>query len=121
MMDREGLGDLPTFDMESLSRKPMVMMDEQDEYGPVAGKVLEYIEDACDQLEYKGSMMFDEYLDRTGVLVLADHIYDKIKEMEKEDCIKKDRLLYQMVCTLLGGELYHRRCRYRRKCRMFSD
>ena len=46
-------------------------------------------------------MMFDEYLDRTGVLVLADHIYDKIKEMEKEDCIKKDRLLYQMVCTLL--------------------
>ena len=47
-MDREGLGDLPTFDMESLSRKPMVMMDEQDEddyqyitkmYGPVAGKV----------------------------------------------------------------------------------
>ena len=50
MMDREGLGDLPTFDMESLSRKPMVMMDEQDEddyqyitkmYGPVAGKVLE--------------------------------------------------------------------------------
>ena len=128
MMDREGLGDLPTFDMESLSRKPMVMMDEQDEddyqyitrmYGPVAGKVLEYIEDACDQLEYKGSMMFDEYLDRTGVLVLADHIYDKIKEMEKEDCIKKDRLLYQMVCTLLGGELYHRRCRYRRKCRIF--
>ncbi len=111
MMDREGLGDLPTFDMESLSRKPMVMMDEQDEddyqyitkmYGPVAGKVLEYIEDACDQLEYKGSMMFDEYLDRTGVLVLADHIYDKIKEMEKEDCIKKDRLLYQMVSHTAG-------------------
>lgn len=130
MMDREGLGDLPTFDMDTLSRKPMVMMDEQDEddyqyitrmYGPVAREVLEYIEDACDQLEYKGSMMFDQYMDRTGMLVLADHIYDKIKEKEKEDCIKKDRLLYQMVCTLLGGELYHRRCRYRRKRGMFSD
>lgn len=130
MMDREGLGDLPTFDMDTLSRKPMVMMDEQDEddyqyitrmYGSVAREVLEHIEDACDQLEYNGSMMFDQYMDRTGMLVLADHIYDKIKEKDKEDCIKKDRLLYQMVCTLLGGELYHRRCRYRRKRGMFSD
>ena len=119
MMDREGLGDLPTFDMESLSRKPMVMMDEQDEddyqyitkmYGPVAGKVLEYIEDACDQLEYKGSMMFDEYLDRTGVLVLADHIYDKIKEMEKEDSITADAVTGENAeCFLIKKHMYEDR------------
>lgn len=64
--------------------------------------------------------MFDEYMDRTMLLAMADKIYDKIDHQEKQDCQKKEQLLYQMILSLLGGEIYHRRCRYRRKRNMFK-
>ncbi len=63
--------------------------------------------------------MFDEYMDRTMLLAMVDKIYDKIDHQEKQDCQKKEQLLYQMILSLLGGEIYHRRCRYRRKRNMF--
>lgn len=64
--------------------------------------------------------MFDQYMDRTNVLTMADKVYDKVKYHEKDECMKKDSMLYQMILVLLGGEICHRRCRYRRKRRMFS-
>ena len=64
--------------------------------------------------------MFDEYMDRTMLLAMVDKIYDKIDHQEKQDCQKKEQLLYQMNLSLLGGEIYHRRCRYRRKQNMFK-
>lgn len=129
MAEREGLGDLPTFDMNILPGRMDVLCEEQEEndyqyitkmYSSAAREILEFIEDECDQLEYEGSMMFDEYMDRSSMMRMADKIYDKIKYHEKEDCPKKDRMLFQMVQVLLGGEMCHRRCRYRRKKRMFS-
>ena len=71
-------------------------------------------------MEYEGSRMFDEYMDRTMLLAMVDKIYDKIDHQEKQDCQKKEQLLYQMILSLLGGEIYHRRCRYRRKRNMFK-
>ena len=65
--------------------------------------------------------MFDEYMDRTMLLAMVDKIYDKIDHQEKQDCQKKEQLLYQMILSLLGGEIYHRRCRYRRKRNMASE
>lgn len=129
MAVREGLGDLPVFDYSILPGRQNVMQEEIEEddyqyitkmYPAVAREILELIEDSCDRLEYEGSMMFDQYMDRTSVLGMADKIYDKMKYREKEEGMKKDSMLYQMILVLLGGEMCHRRCRYRRKKRMFS-
>lgn len=128
MADREGLGDLPLFDTEVRSTRERMEQDRIQEedyqyiirmYSTLAREVLDLIEDVCDQMEYEGSRMFDEYVDRTMLLSLADQIYDKISDRDREDCQKNDRMLYQMVVVLLGGEIYHRRCRYRRKQDIF--
>lgn len=125
----KGLGDLPRFDMDEIPGKMEILQEEQDEkdyqyitkmYSTLSREILEFIEDACDRLEYEGSMMFDQYMDRVGVMSMVDKIYDKVKYHEKEDGPKKDRMLYQMILALLGGEMCHRRCRYRMKKRMFS-
>lgn len=130
MADREGLGNLPIFNMERrLPGQKEIRQEEREEddyqyiikmYSALAREILEFIEDFCDRLEYEGSMMFDQYIDRTNMFSLADQIYEKVKYHEKEDGDKKDRMLYQMILALLGGEICHRRCRYRRKRKMFS-
>lgn len=128
MADREGLGDLPLFDTEVRSTRERMEQDRIQEedyqyiirmYSTLAREILDLIEDVCDQMEYEGSRMFDEYVDRTMLLSLANQIYDKISDRDREDCQKNDRMLYQMVMALLGGEIYHRRCRYRRKQDIF--
>lgn len=41
-------------------------------------KIQELIEDSCDQLEYEGSIMFDEYPDRLQLCLLANRIYSQV-------------------------------------------
>ena len=41
-------------------------------------KIQELIEDTCDQLEYEGSIMFDEYPDRLQLALLANKIYNQV-------------------------------------------
>ena len=129
MADRDGLGDLPLFDTEVRPVREFVAQEQRQEddyqyitrmYSALARQILDLIEDICDQMEYEGSRMFDEYMDRTILLAMVDKIYDKIDHQEKQDCQKKEQLLYQMILSLLGGEIYHRRCRYRRKRNMFK-
>ena len=124
MADRDGLGDLPLFDTEVRPVREFVAQEQRQEddyqyitrmYSALARQILDLIEDICDQMEYEGSRMFDEYMDRTMLLAMVDKIYDKIDHQEKQDCQKKEQLLYQMILSLLGGEIYHRRCRYRKK------
>ena len=129
MADRDGLGDLPLFDTEVRPVREFVAQEQRQEddyqyitrmYSALARQILDLIEDICDQMEYEGSRMFDEYMDRTMLLDMVDKIYDKVDHQEKQDCQKKEQLLYQMLLSLLGGEIYHRRCRYRRKRNMFK-
>ena len=118
MADRDGLGDLPLFDTEVRPVREFVAQEQRQEddyqyitrmYSALARQILDLIEDICDQMEYEGSRMFDEYMDRTMLLTMVDKIYDKIDHQEKQDCQKKEQLLYQMILSLLGGEIYHRR------------
>jgi DNA topoisomerase IB len=129
MADRDGLGDLPSFNMNVLPGHNEIQLEESEEddyqyitkmYSSLAQEILEFIEDVCDRLEYDGSMMFDEYMDRTSVMAMADKVYEKVKYHEKENVSKKDSILYQMIMTLMGGDMCHRRNRYRRKKQMFS-
>lgn len=130
MADREGLGNLPLFDTEVRTSRELVAQDQRQEddyqyiirmYSALAREILDQIEDVCDQMEYDGSRMFDEYMDRTMILSMTDKIYDKMDYHEKENCPKQERLLHQMILVLIGGEVYHRRCRYRRKKNMFRS
>lgn len=118
MADRDGLGDLPLFDTEVRPVREFVAQEQRQEddyqyitrmYSALARQILDLIEDICDQMEYEGSRMFDEYMDRTMLLAMVDKIYDKIDHQEKQDCQKKEQLLYQMILSLLGGEIYHRK------------
>lgn len=130
MADREGLGNLPLFDTEVRTSRELVVQDQIQEddyqyiirmYSALAREILDQIEDVCDQMEYDGSRMFDEYMDRTMILSMTDKIYDKMNYQEKENCPKQECLLHQMILILIGGEVYHRRCRYRRKKNMFRS
>ncbi|MCX4315530.1 MAG: hypothetical protein OSJ52_02665 [Lachnospiraceae bacterium] len=41
-------------------------------------QIQELIEEACDKLEYEGSIMFDEYPDRLQLALMANKIYNQI-------------------------------------------
>ena len=92
MADRDGLGDLPLFDTEVRPVREFVAQEQRQEddyqyitrmYSALARQILDLIEDICDQMEYEGSRMFDEYMDRTMLLAMVDKIYDKIDHQEK--------------------------------------
>ena len=74
-----------------------------------ARAILPWIREACDQMEYEGSRMFDSRPDQTAVRRLGEEILEKGKEQGAE-------CSWQMVQVLLLEEMYRRRQR-RRRCR----
>ena len=52
----------------------------QELYPDIAKEILRYAEEACDELEYEGSMMYDEQPDKIQFRNIAGKIYDKMKE-----------------------------------------
>lgn len=107
-------------------------------YPMSAKKILPYVEDECDRMEYEGSMIYDEYPDRLLLYLMAGRIYDRMKEGEKQEIameLEKEQMKTQelvgkrktreqsvmdLVEILLFQEIVQRRCRYRRNCRHFS-
>lgn len=75
-------------------------------------RILEYVEDECDKMEYEGSLMFDEYPDRMMIELVMNRIYQQIQEEENQD----DKNLWGLIGVMLNNEMYRRRCRHRR-CR----
>ena len=53
-------------------------------YPDTAKRVLPYMEEECDRMEYDGSMMYDEYPDRLQLRLMCLRIYDK-EEKEEEN------------------------------------
>ena len=103
-------------------------------YPEVAKDVLSVVEDECDQMEYDGSVMYDEYPDKVMLERIKNRIYDKLQEkypVEEEDDRDQAMIMQQevrrrypphknwlgdMIEVLLYQEMHHRRCR-RRNCR----
>lgn len=92
-------------------------------------RILEYVEDECDKMEYEGSLMFDEFPDRLMLELVVDRIYEKTAEdagdMEAEQYRKEGQRphrteqndhLRSLIGVILNNEMYRRRCRHRR-CR----
>ena len=53
-------------------------------YPDMAKRIVPYVEEECDRMEYTGSIMYDEYPDRLQLRLLCRRIYNRIKETEKE-------------------------------------
>ena len=47
-------------------------------------RVLEYVEEECDKMEYEGSLMFDEYPDRFMLEQIVERIYQKMRNAENQ-------------------------------------
>ncbi len=120
----------------------------QQMYPADAKRMQKKVEEACDRLDYEGSMMYDEYPDRVSMLLMCDRI---VEEMRREDAEKQaaeearipsgnaeeesmqamhmdrpgppppppfDPGRRSLLEVLLYNEMYKRRCK-RRQCRRF--
>ena len=113
MADRDGLGDLPLFDTEVRPVREFVAQEQRQEddyqyitrmYSALARQILDLIEDICDQMEYEGSRMFDEYMDRTMLLAMVDKIYYKY-EGNTPEYIKKELKECADLVTFLDSKM----------------
>lgn len=105
-------------------------------YPEIARELMPLVEAECDKLEYEGSMMFDEYPDRTMISRMTAGIYDQVKERynppEGEDQDEtlamnvetrrrypaRQNWLGDLIDVLFLNEMFHRRRRrrnYRRR------
>lgn len=112
---------------------PLVYDDERRErmdfeymksmYPDAAKKLLPYIEDECDRMEFEGSMIYDEYPDRLQLTLIGKRLLENARkdkavlELEAGEKGGKDgNWLRDLIQVMLYQEVYKRRCDYR-KCR----
>ena len=91
------------YDDERIDRRDFEYM--KSLYPATAKRVLPYIEDECDRMEYDCSMIYDEYPDQLQLNMMGKRIYDKAKEKEKEP----GEWLRDLIQVMLYQELYNRR------------
>ena len=91
------------YDDESIDRRDFEYM--KSLYPATSKRVLQYIEDECDRMEYDCSMIYDEYPDQLQLNMMGKRIYDKAKEKEKEP----GEWLRDLIQVMLYQELYKRR------------
>lgn len=96
------------------------------------------VDDACDQLEYEGSFMFDEYPDKTTFDRIIHRIYGDVKDYNEIRCydealskvkVSANQLSYapcnncnmveDFIRILFLNEMHNRRRRYRSRRRWF--
>lgn len=83
-------------------------------YPATAKRILPYVEEECDRMEYDCSMMYDEYPDKLQLLLMGKRIYDKAEKEEENP----GEWLRDLVQVMLYQELYKRRSdrrKYNRK------
>ena len=96
-------------------------------YPGTAKRLIPYIEEECDRLEYTGSVMYDEYPDRLRLYRLAMDILDRVKREENSneesapdaDSPEKWQRIGDLIQILLFYEIYKRRHRDERFTHLF--
>ncbi len=79
-------------------------------YPDAAKRVLPYIEEMCDRLEYQCSMIYDEYPDRLQLQIMCKRICENVKKHEKFwlEC-EYPKEIEDLVEVMLYQELLRRR------------
>lgn len=67
-------------------------------YPKAARRIQQEVEEQCDKLEYEGSFMFDQYPDPVHLHVMADAIYESLKNIASEEAAISE--------MSLGGSCY---------------
>lgn len=97
-------------------------------YPNAAKKLLPYIEDECDRMEYEGSMMFDEYPDHLQLMLMgrriagkakAENIFSKAESAFQAEKDQEGNVFHDLIQVMLYQEIYKRRCDHRRYCREY--
>ena len=99
-------------------------------YPKTARSIQREIDNECDQMEYDGSMMFDEYPDKEYLDKIVDRVYTRIKQTEEEPQVEMNSLYFypprrnqnylrDIVSLLLLSEIFNRRRRHRSRKRWF--
>lgn len=89
-------------------------------YPDAAKKLLPYVEEECDRMEYQNSMMYDEYPDKLQLRMMCRRVHDNVKKNEwmlNEDGEAEG--LRDLLEVLVYEELMHRRRDSRRRHQKF--
>ena len=86
-------------------------------YPDTAKRVLPYMEEECDRMEYDGSMMYDEYPDKYMIYHLSCKIRESMEPEISTQAIRED-FLDELIQVMLCQEISRRRCR-RYRCRRY--
>ena len=78
-------------------------------YPDTAKRVLPYMEEECDRMEYDGSMMYDEYPDRLQLRLMCRRIYAKAEKEEENP----GAWLMDLIEVMTYQELCRRRVEHR--------
>lgn len=78
-------------------------------YPETAKRILPFVEEECDRMEYDGSMMFDEWPDRLQLRLMCRRIYDRAQGGEKNP----GEWLMDLVEIMAFQELCQRRSQHR--------
>ena len=84
-------------------------------YPDLPKRLLPYVEEECDRMEYENSMIYDQYPDRLQLRLMCRRVYDNVGKHEKE-LAEETR---DLIEVMLYQELYKRRCDKRRSRRRF--
>ena len=118
-------------------------------YPDTAKKILPYVEEECDRMEYENSMVYDQCPDKLQLRLMSRRVYDNVRKHERmffgdeedaglsgldgdqetgisgtarehgRDGRSKSPSLRDFIEVMLYQELYKRRCDHRRRCRRF--
>ena len=100
------------FDDERIDRRDFEYMKSM--YPETAKRILPYVEEECDRMEYDCSMMYDEYPDKLQLLLRGRKIYDQAEKDEDNP----GEWLRDLIQVMLYQEIYKRRSdrrKYNRK------
>ena len=89
-------------------------------YPDLPKRILPYVEEECDRMEYTGSVMFDVYPDKLQLHIMCSRICENVKKQEKMFA-GEERMLRDLAEVLLYQEIYRRRGEQRkRKQKIYS-
>ena len=77
-------------------------------YPDTAKRVLPYMEEECDRMEYDGSMMYDEYPDRLQLRLMCRRIYDKAEKEEENPGAWLMDLIEVMTCAFTRSSTFRK-------------
>lgn len=88
-------------------------------YPEVPKRILPYVEEECDRMEYENSMVYDQYPDKLQLRLMCRRICENVKKHEKLPEEMGEKYLDDLAGVMLFQELYKRRSDQRRRSRRF--